>query len=137
MKLAASEPSIMRLPPDLSQIDKVLRLIDREVWIVTASDGPRRGGLLATWVSAASIDAERPVILAGLAPNHFTTELVQRSGSLAVKVTSTLDSNQVGFGASEPLTAGSARIGGVRSIVKVRSVSPWWPSSSVAERWTL
>ncbi len=65
------------------QIDAALRLLDRELWIITAHDGPRRGGLVATWVSAASIDRERPVLLAGLAPNHFTTELVQTSKAFA------------------------------------------------------
>lgn len=63
----------------LSTIDSALRLLDREVWIVTAADGHRRGGLLATWVSPASIDRQRPVLLAALAPNHFTTELVLSS----------------------------------------------------------
>lgn len=60
-----------------SEIDSLLRLVDREVWIVTAAAGGKRGGLTATWVSQASIDRERPVILAGLAPNHFTAELVE------------------------------------------------------------
>jgi flavin reductase (DIM6/NTAB) family NADH-FMN oxidoreductase RutF len=61
--------------------DDVFRLIDREVWIVTsaAKDG-RRGGLVATWVSQASIDSERPVVVAGIAPNHFTAELIESSG---------------------------------------------------------
>jgi flavin reductase (DIM6/NTAB) family NADH-FMN oxidoreductase RutF len=67
----------------LTQIDSALRLLDREIWIITAADGPRRGGLVATWVSAASIDRERPVLLVGLAPNHFTTELVQSSKAFA------------------------------------------------------
>lgn len=61
----------------LSAIDSVLRLVDREIWIVTAASGGRRGGLCATWVSLASLDPDRPVVVAGLAPNHFTTELVQ------------------------------------------------------------
>jgi flavin reductase (DIM6/NTAB) family NADH-FMN oxidoreductase RutF len=68
---------------DLDQIDAALRLIDRELWVVTAADGPRRGGLLATWVSGSSIDRARPVLLAGLGPNHFTTELVQASKRFA------------------------------------------------------
>jgi flavin reductase (DIM6/NTAB) family NADH-FMN oxidoreductase RutF len=67
----------------LAAIDSALRLLDREVWIVTAQDGQRRGGLLASWVSPASIDAERPVLLAALAPNHFTTELVLASKAFA------------------------------------------------------
>lgn len=60
-----------------SEIDSLLRLVDREVWIVTAAAGGKRGGLTATWVTQASIDRERPVILAGLAPNHFTAQLVE------------------------------------------------------------
>lgn len=66
---------------NLDRIDTLLRLIDREVWVVTAAAGSRRGGLTATWISQASIDRERPVILAGLAPNHFTAELVRASGT--------------------------------------------------------
>jgi flavin reductase (DIM6/NTAB) family NADH-FMN oxidoreductase RutF len=65
-----------------SQIDSVLSLLDREVWIVTAAAGGRRGGLAATWVAPASIDHERPMLLAGIAPNHFTAELIEASGAL-------------------------------------------------------
>jgi len=75
-------------PANHDQIDAVLRLIDREVWIVTAADGSvaggkRRGGLTATWVQAASIDRQRPVLLAAIAPNHFTADLIAASGSFA------------------------------------------------------
>jgi flavin reductase (DIM6/NTAB) family NADH-FMN oxidoreductase RutF len=66
---------------NLDHIDAVLRLVNREVWIVTASAGSRRGGLTATWISAASIDPQRPVLLAGIAPNHFTAELIAESGA--------------------------------------------------------
>jgi len=65
---------VTRVP---AEIDSLLRLVDREVWIITAASGGKRGGLTATWVAQASIDRERPVILAGLAPNHFTAELVE------------------------------------------------------------
>lgn len=67
----------------LRDIDAALRLVDRELWIVTSAHAQRRSGLLATWVAAASIDAERPVLLAGIAPNHFTAELVQQSQAFA------------------------------------------------------
>ena len=70
-------------PAQLDAIDAALRLVDRELWVVTAADADRRGGLLATWVAAASIDRERPVLLASLGPNHFTTELVQASNAFA------------------------------------------------------
>lgn len=61
----------------LSEIDSALRLLDREIWIVTAAADGRRGGLCATWVSVASIDPDRPAVVAGLAANHFTTELIR------------------------------------------------------------
>lgn len=66
--------------PNYGEIDSLLKLLDREIWIVTAAVGNRRGGLTATWVSSASIDRERPVLLAGLAPNHHTAELARASG---------------------------------------------------------
>lgn len=65
-------------------IDSVLRMITRELWIVTASAAGRRGGLTATWVSAASIDPEQPMLLIGIAENHFTRELIAAAGSFAV-----------------------------------------------------
>ena len=72
-----------KMTPNLDQIDAVLRLVDREVWVVTAASGHRRGGLTATWVRSASIDRQRPVLLAAIAPNHFTAELIAASGSFA------------------------------------------------------
>lgn len=66
------------MPQAAAEIDSLLRLVDREVWIVTSAAGGKRGGLTATWVAEASIDRERPVIVAGLAPNHFTAELVEQ-----------------------------------------------------------
>src|SRR5262245_813557 len=67
-------------PARMSAIDEVFKMVDREAWILTAAtDDGRRGGLVATWVSQASIDVEHPMIAAGLAPNHYTTELVDAS----------------------------------------------------------
>ena len=63
----------------IDQIEQVFGNIDREVWIVTAAAGGRRGGLVATWVSQASIDREHPIVMAGIAPNHFTAELIDAS----------------------------------------------------------
>jgi flavin reductase (DIM6/NTAB) family NADH-FMN oxidoreductase RutF len=64
-------------------IDAALRMLDREVWVITAGDAHRRSGLVATWVAPASIDRERPVLLAALGANHFTTELVENSKAFA------------------------------------------------------
>jgi flavin reductase (DIM6/NTAB) family NADH-FMN oxidoreductase RutF len=79
---------------NLDQIDAVLRLVDREIWVVTAANGKRHGGLTATWVQAASIDRQRPVLLAAIAPNHFTAELIAASGSFAAHL---LRRDQIGL----------------------------------------
>jgi flavin reductase (DIM6/NTAB) family NADH-FMN oxidoreductase RutF len=67
-----------------NSIQSVLELIDREIWIVTAAADDRAGGLVATWVSAASIDPRRPTMMIGLAPNHFTADLVEQSQAFAL-----------------------------------------------------
>ncbi|WP_425617789.1 flavin reductase family protein [Anatilimnocola sp. NA78] len=71
------------LSPNLEQIDSLLRLVDREIWLITAAHNGQRSALTATWVSQVSLDRERPALLAGLSPRNFTTELVRSSGLFA------------------------------------------------------
>ena len=78
--------------PDFAAIDSVFRAVDRVVWIVTAAHDERRSGLLATWVNQCSIDPEAPLALIGLAPNHFTAELVTASKSFCLHL---IDSDQL------------------------------------------
>lgn len=68
----------------IDRIEQVFSGIDREIWIVTVASGVRRGGLVATWVSQTSIDREHPVVFAGIAPNHFTAELIDSSGAFGL-----------------------------------------------------
>lgn len=72
------------MPVSPERIDAVFRLVDREIWVVTAATSDCRSGLTATWVSQASIDAEQPLVLIGLAPNHYTAELVDVSSAFAL-----------------------------------------------------
>jgi flavin reductase (DIM6/NTAB) family NADH-FMN oxidoreductase RutF len=58
---------------------EIFRRLDRELWLVTAAAGDRRGGLIATFVSQASIVPGLPRVLLGLARQHQTWELVERS----------------------------------------------------------
>src|SRR5262245_38739255 len=62
--------------------------LDRELWIVTARAGLRTGGLVATFVSEASIVPELPRVLVGLARQHQTWELVEASGAFALHLIS-------------------------------------------------
>jgi flavin reductase (DIM6/NTAB) family NADH-FMN oxidoreductase RutF len=57
---------------------------DRELWLVTARSGERRGGLVATFVNQASIVPELPRVVAGIARQHYTWELIEASGAFAL-----------------------------------------------------
>lgn len=65
-------------------VERVLGQIKRELWLVTASDQDRRGGLVATWVSQATLDAEPAIMVVSLATNHFTRELVDASQAFSL-----------------------------------------------------
>lgn len=62
----------------------IFRKLDREVWIVTAGDERERGGLVATFVSPASIVPGMPRVVVGLSHQHFTQKLVERTGHFAL-----------------------------------------------------
>jgi flavin reductase (DIM6/NTAB) family NADH-FMN oxidoreductase RutF len=58
--------------------------LDRAVWLVTAQAAGRRGGLIATFVSEASIAPDLPRVVVGLARQHYTWEIVESSGAFAL-----------------------------------------------------
>lgn len=58
--------------------------LDREVWLVTAQNGSQRGGLIATFVNPATIVADLPRMLVGIAKQHHTWELIEASDAFAL-----------------------------------------------------
>jgi flavin reductase (DIM6/NTAB) family NADH-FMN oxidoreductase RutF len=68
---------------DENAINSVVRLVDREIWIITAAASGRLGGLTATAVSIASLDPQRPMLLLGITPNHYTAELIAGTETFA------------------------------------------------------
>lgn len=70
----------------------IFRRLDRELWLLTASAGTERGGLIATFVSQASLVPELPRVLVGLARTHHTWGLVARSGAFGLHL---LDETQM------------------------------------------
>jgi flavin reductase (DIM6/NTAB) family NADH-FMN oxidoreductase RutF len=64
-------------PRPLDPADALFGRLDRELWIVTAQAGGRRGGLIATFVSQASIVPEVPRVVVGIARHHHTWELIE------------------------------------------------------------
>jgi flavin reductase (DIM6/NTAB) family NADH-FMN oxidoreductase RutF len=57
--------------------------LDREIWLITSRAGDRRGGLVATFVSQASLTPDLPRVLVGVAQQHHTWELIEASGIFA------------------------------------------------------
>jgi flavin reductase (DIM6/NTAB) family NADH-FMN oxidoreductase RutF len=73
---------------DVTAAATLFAWLDREGWLVTSQDGPRQGGLIATFVSPASIVPESPRVLVALAHTHRTAELVEASGCFAMHLLS-------------------------------------------------
>lgn len=63
----------------LSAADQVFARIDRELWVVTSGTGERRGGLIATFISNASLVDSLPRTLLALAKQHHTRHLIDDS----------------------------------------------------------
>ena len=68
----------------MSLAAEILRSIDREIWVVTAAEGEKEGGLVSTTVASASIVAEMPRVLITLSHRHFTSGLITRTGRFAL-----------------------------------------------------
>lgn len=64
----------------ISAASELLGLLDREVWLITAQAGSRRGGLIATFVNHASLFPELPRLLTAIAKQHNTWQLIEASG---------------------------------------------------------
>jgi flavin reductase (DIM6/NTAB) family NADH-FMN oxidoreductase RutF len=69
---------------DPAAIANVFGQTDPELWLVTAAAPGGRGGLIATFVNAASIVPEMPRVLVGLARQHHTWGLVEAAGAFAL-----------------------------------------------------
>ena len=72
--------------------EQIFRATDRELWVVTAADGERRGGLIATTVVQASIVPEIPRVLVAIACQHHTWKCIEASGAFALHL---LDETQL------------------------------------------
>jgi flavin reductase (DIM6/NTAB) family NADH-FMN oxidoreductase RutF len=69
---------------DVAQIGKVYAQLDPPIWLVTAADGGRRGGFIATTVAQASIVDVMPRQLITVNKRHHTHELIEASGAFAM-----------------------------------------------------
>jgi flavin reductase (DIM6/NTAB) family NADH-FMN oxidoreductase RutF len=69
---------------DKASIAEVWRRVDRELWLVSAAAGGRRGGLIASFVVQAAMTPELPRVLIGLAMQHQTRALIEESRAFAL-----------------------------------------------------
>ena len=69
---------------DIAQIRKLYSQVDPPLWLVTAADGGRRGGFIATTVTRASIVSEMPRQLITVDKRHNTHALIEGSGAFAM-----------------------------------------------------
>jgi flavin reductase (DIM6/NTAB) family NADH-FMN oxidoreductase RutF len=71
-------------PVDANACCQVFNSLDREIWLITARAGDRQSGLIATYVSRASLVPTLPRVTIGLAKHHFTHELIQESNAFCM-----------------------------------------------------
>jgi flavin reductase (DIM6/NTAB) family NADH-FMN oxidoreductase RutF len=69
---------------DVTAAATLFACLDREVWLVTARAGGRRGGLIATFVSQASLPPDLPRVAVGIAKQHHTWGLIEQSARFAL-----------------------------------------------------
>jgi len=70
--------------------------IDRELWLITAQSGDRRGALIATFVNQASIVPDLPRVVVGIARHHYTWKLIEESGTFALHLLGQMNAEWVG-----------------------------------------
>jgi flavin reductase (DIM6/NTAB) family NADH-FMN oxidoreductase RutF len=73
---------------DFQAAAELIALTDRELWLITAAAGDRRGGLIATFVSHASLAPGLPRLLIAVAKQHHTWQLIEASGAFAAHLLS-------------------------------------------------
>lgn len=69
----------------------ILAHLPYPIWVLTAAAGGRRGGLVATFVSRASIVEHMPRVCIGLSVRHHTTELVRHASACALHLLTEAD----------------------------------------------
>jgi flavin reductase (DIM6/NTAB) family NADH-FMN oxidoreductase RutF len=63
---------------------KIFEGLDRELWVVTARAGERASGLVATYVSRASLVPTLPRVTIAVAKHHYTHELIEASSAFCL-----------------------------------------------------
>jgi flavin reductase (DIM6/NTAB) family NADH-FMN oxidoreductase RutF len=82
-------------PDAQAAVNAVFHLYDPPVWLVTARDGDRRGGFIATSTTRASILHDLPRMLLTVAKHHHTWGLIEASRAFALHLLASDDIESV------------------------------------------
>jgi flavin reductase (DIM6/NTAB) family NADH-FMN oxidoreductase RutF len=76
----------------MTDITNILQMLDSDVWLITAAHEKQRAGLIATFVSSASIVPEAPRMLIGIAKQHHTWSVIEASRAFTLHL---IDETQI------------------------------------------
>ncbi len=71
-----------------SNPSSIFSMTDHELYVVTARDGARENGQIATWIMPATLVPDAPRVVAVLSPMNMTHELIARSGRFVLNMLS-------------------------------------------------
>lgn len=66
------------------RIVRATQAVDPQIWLITSAAEGRNGGLVATFVTKASIVPDRQRYVIGIAKQHHTWQLIEQSGVCAL-----------------------------------------------------
>jgi flavin reductase (DIM6/NTAB) family NADH-FMN oxidoreductase RutF len=69
---------------DIDAFCELFNRLDREIWLITARAGDCCSGLIATYVSRASLVPTLPRVTIGVAKHHFTHQLIKTSNAFCM-----------------------------------------------------
>jgi flavin reductase (DIM6/NTAB) family NADH-FMN oxidoreductase RutF len=64
----------------------IFSLTNHELFVITARDGDRVGGQIATWIVPATLAAGRQRVVAVISPENYTHDLIAASGSFVLNM---------------------------------------------------
>ena len=104
---------------DVDAFCEVFNRLDREIWLITARADDRCSGLIATYVSRASLVPTLPRVTIALAKHHFTHELIEASNAFCMHL---LDEGHIDWVWHFGISSGR-EIDKLRGLATYRSVS--------------
>jgi flavin reductase (DIM6/NTAB) family NADH-FMN oxidoreductase RutF len=72
----------------VNAFSEIFEQLNRELWVITARAGERCSGLVATYISRASLVPELPRVTIAIAKHHYTHDLIESSNAFCMHLIS-------------------------------------------------